>query len=397
MYFYQGTGATMQHALMRASLPAALINFLTISLGFEMLIYWALVHKRTQIGNALLYIGIFAILLGAWSALETDFAQLIITNRVACSFCTFVFLMMMSIPFMLFFHDYLQDDNPYLCPILCGLSLAQILVSITLQFAGIADLRDMLKATHIMLAIAILYFIITLFRTFRRRKQLRQIRISAVCMLVLIIAFVADLVVYYNQTDDADSLGRVAFFLFVMILGIDVSGISMRELEAGRKAMIYKELAEKDMLTQCYNRNAYLNDTLPEKLHDGLLLVTFDLNNLKYYNDTFGHGCGDQYLIDSVTIMLKVFEPLGKLYRIGGDEFCVLIEPDVPCDIERVMADFEQEEKKYNELADQIHLQVACGYAYYKAGQDADLEVTRERADILMYENKRALKGCEPR
>jgi diguanylate cyclase (GGDEF)-like protein len=151
------------------------------------------------------------------------------------------------------------------------------------------------------------------------------------------------------------------------------------------------------MLTRCYNRNAYHNDTLPEKLHDGMLLVTFDLNNLKYYNDTFGHACGDQYLIDSVSIMQKIFEPLGKLYRIGGDEFCVLIEPDVPCDMNQVLDDFTREENAYNEQSEQIHLQVACGYAYYKAEHDVDLEETRERADILMYENKRALKGCEPR
>jgi diguanylate cyclase (GGDEF)-like protein len=216
-------------------------------------------------------------------------------------------------------------------------------------------------------------------------------------MVILTFSFLADLVSYYHHNEDADTVGRLGFFLFILALGLDASSASLHELEEGRKARIYKELAEKDMLTHCYNRNAYHNDTLPGKLHDGLLLVTFDLNNLKYYNDTFGHACGDQYLIDAVAIMQKVFVPFGKLYRIGGDEFCVLIEPEVRCDMNQVLDDFIREENDYNTTSTQIHLQVACGYAYYKAEHDVDLEETRERADVLMYQNKRALKGCEPR
>jgi diguanylate cyclase (GGDEF)-like protein len=216
-------------------------------------------------------------------------------------------------------------------------------------------------------------------------------------MLVLTASFVTDMIAYYNEADDADAFGRFGFFLFILALGVDASAISLHELEEGRKAVIYKELAEKDMLTHCYNRNAYHNDTINEKLRDGMLLVTFDLNNLKYYNDTFGHACGDQYLVDAVSIMQKVFEPFGRLYRIGGDEFCVLIAPDIPCDIYQVLEDFTAEEKAYNEQSTQIHLQVACGYAYYKAEHDVDLEETREgmRATLSPHPSKtQKIKSC---
>jgi diguanylate cyclase (GGDEF)-like protein len=396
-YFYRGTGSAMMLSLLRSSLLSGLISFLNVSLGFVMFIYWVVVHKRTQLGNAILYLGIFAILLGTWSALETDFAQVVLQNRVASSFTIFECLLLMAVPFILFFHDYLQDDNPYLCPIFCSLSLILIITSTALHFARVCDLRDLLKFIHGMLGLGMLYFFITLIRTILKKKHLRQIKVSIFGMVILVVSFAADMIAYYNHTTDADSIGRIGFFIFIFSLGIDASGASLHELEEGRKAMIYKELAEKDMLTRCYNRNAYHNDTLPGTIRDGLLLVTFDLNNLKYYNDTFGHACGDQYLIDSVGIMQKVFEPYGKLYRIGGDEFCVLIQPDVPCDMVQLLEDFNKAENDYNEHSETIHLQVACGFAYYKAEHDVDLEETRERADILMYENKRALKGCEPR
>jgi diguanylate cyclase (GGDEF)-like protein len=303
----------------------------------------------------------------------------------------------MSIPFMLFFHDYLQDDNPYLCPILISASLVQSLVVLILHFTKIAYMRETLLSTHIMMAVALGYLIITFCRTLRKHKLRSQVRVSAVGMSVLSIAFIADMVAYSYHVNDSDMFGRIGFFIFILVLGVDATAASQREIEAGRKAMLYKELAEKDMLTNCYNRNSYLDDISGDKLEDGLLLVTFDLNNLKYYNDTFGHACGDQYLMDSATIMQEVFGSIGKLYRIGGDEFCVLIEPKTRCDIKQLLDEFIRQQERYNELPGQIHLQIACGYAQYHADSDADLEATRERADIRMYENKRALKGCEPR
>lgn len=74
-----------------------------------------------------------------------------------------------------------------------------------------------------------------------------------------------------------------------------------------------------------------------------LLLFVFDLNNLKYYNDKFGHDCGDQYITDAVHILQKVFSRYGKLYRIGGDEFCVLIDDHNTCDISHLISCLRKE------------------------------------------------------
>ena len=80
----------------------------------------------------------------------------------------------------------------------------------------------------------------------------------------------------------------------------------------------------KDILTGCYNRNAY-DENLGHDTETGKSqVVTFDLNDLKYCNDTYGHQCGDKYLCDSATIIRSVYGRYGKVYRIGGDEFCIL-------------------------------------------------------------------------
>jgi two-component system cell cycle response regulator len=56
-----------------------------------------------------------------------------------------------------------------------------------------------------------------------------------------------------------------------------------------------------------------------------LLLMLFDLNGFKAYNDTFGHPAGDALLVRLATALnTAMTEHGGSAYRLGGDEFCVL-------------------------------------------------------------------------
>ena len=62
------------------------------------------------------------------------------------------------------------------------------------------------------------------------------------------------------------------------------------------------------------------------------MLVLFDLNGFKTYNDTFGHPAGDALLARLAAKLAAAVEPGGAAYRMGGDEFCVLLpapEPDI--------------------------------------------------------------------
>jgi diguanylate cyclase (GGDEF)-like protein len=393
MTFYKGDCYAMYYSLIKGSLFSIIICAINIILGIAMIIYWIFMYRRSKIGNEVISLGIFAVLWGIWSALETNFAQLLFINREAWSFVSPVMMMLMSVPFMLFFHDYLEDKNPYLCPSLIKLSLIQIIVVMFLNFTKIAYVRETILSTQLMMALSVAYYFITLGHTYKEKGISMRVKVSLVGSIALGGAFFMDMIAYNSHMSDSDTFGRLGFLVFFLSLGGSSAVNTLREAKAGQEAMIYKELAEKDMLTGCYNRNAYLNDTGPDNLKDGLLLVTFDLNNLKYYNDTFGHACGDQYLCDAVSIMQQVFGPLGKLYRIGGDEFTVLIPPENPCEMEHVLVDFVLKEQAYNKTSELINLQVACGYARYQAEQDFDLEETRERADILMYKNKKELKG----
>jgi diguanylate cyclase (GGDEF)-like protein/PAS domain S-box-containing protein len=83
-----------------------------------------------------------------------------------------------------------------------------------------------------------------------------------------------------------------------------------------------------DPLTGLGNRRSLLSDLdlglIEATTARPLVLVLFDLDGFKTYNDTFGHPAGDSLLIRVAKRLERVLEGQASTYRIGGDEFCVL-------------------------------------------------------------------------
>jgi two-component system, cell cycle response regulator len=90
-----------------------------------------------------------------------------------------------------------------------------------------------------------------------------------------------------------------------------------------------------DELTGLGNRRM-LTEDLDEVMADASeadprLLVIYDLNGFKLYNDSFGHPAGDSLLARLGRNLAATVAPWGKAYRMGGDEFCALMTPgDTP-------------------------------------------------------------------
>jgi two-component system cell cycle response regulator len=89
--------------------------------------------------------------------------------------------------------------------------------------------------------------------------------------------------------------------------------------------------ASADALTGLGNRRALARE-LEHRLaaaDDGnpLVLVLFDLDGFKQYNDTFGHPAGDALLARLGGTLETYLKGRGVAYRMGGDEFCALLRP----------------------------------------------------------------------
>ena len=90
-----------------------------------------------------------------------------------------------------------------------------------------------------------------------------------------------------------------------------------------------------DALTGLGNRRKLAED-LEKRLEDRRhsILVLFDLNGFKQYNDAFGHPAGDALLQRLATKLQAALSDDAAAYRLGGDEFCVLRALEADADVE---------------------------------------------------------------
>lgn len=160
------------------------------------------------------------------------------------------------------------------------------------------------------------------------------------------------------------------------------------------------KLAFKDSLTKVGNKTAYdeVVSIIEGDIAVGVAafgIVVMDVNNLKYANDTYGHEVGNMLLLDAATTMRRVFGS-DSVYRIGGDEFAVILQGDRIAEMEKLSEKFETEISNFNESDEknyEMKLQVAIGFTEFKKDEDLFYTDVFKRADKLMYLKKKIQKG----
>ena len=158
-----------------------------------------------------------------------------------------------------------------------------------------------------------------------------------------------------------------------------------------------KKMAYRDPLTGVRNANAYkeVKFSLEERIRDKILselgVIVFDLNNLKYVNDNYGHEMGDKYIQRSCKLICTTFKH-SPVFRIGGDEFVTLLEGD---DYENRDALFAQFNSIIEENLRKGGPVVAGGMSVYHSGIDDSYDTVFKQADAKMYARKKELKGTD--
>ncbi|MBR3234537.1 MAG: GGDEF domain-containing protein [Atopobiaceae bacterium] len=154
-----------------------------------------------------------------------------------------------------------------------------------------------------------------------------------------------------------------------------------------------KQIAYTDALTGVKSKFAYtekeaeLDQAIREGSVSDLAVVVCDVNGLKYVNDTYGHAAGDEYLCAACKLICEMYDH-SPVYRIGGDEFVILVQGD----------DYERREQIFAEFNKRVEENIAQGRAVVSAGMadfephDEQLYVVFHRADQRMYERKARLK-----
>lgn len=152
-----------------------------------------------------------------------------------------------------------------------------------------------------------------------------------------------------------------------------------------------------DHFTGVMNRNAYERDLVHWNHHRGTFAAAcsmVDLNHLKKMNDSCGHAAGDAMISSCAGILKHSMPKDARIYRIGGDEFAVLITGRTKEEVAEIFASMEQICAKMNK-GKEHPLTFAVGTAFYDPKMDAGLTDTFARADKIMYERKEEMHLSE--
>ncbi len=153
-----------------------------------------------------------------------------------------------------------------------------------------------------------------------------------------------------------------------------------------------QQLGETDKTTSCYNKNKYaqmIREVYPQVEH--VAVIFWDINHLKEINDTYGHVHGD-YVISSIAdCIYELASERRKAYRVGGDEFIMVIENPEAHEAEQVIAACNEKVAVKSSLS-RLPLSVAVGCAY---GTGRQIQELVQMADEQMYQTKKAMHAAE--
>lgn len=198
---------------------------------------------------------------------------------------------------------------------------------------------------------------------------------------------------------------RVILFTIIIIpvlgsmIQISLPKVSILWMSVSMSFVIYyiflRELQFKyDIQTGIRNRSAFEKEIrILEQEYQSSAIVIVDINNLKNINDHWGHRAGDEIIKQTAKMIETSFIKLGKAFRIGGDEFCVLCKDIPQLQMNQALEQLDQSLRQLNEKRDDHdHIELAYGYSYYHKEKNVTIYSVFDNADKAMYENKARMK-----
>ena len=372
------------------------LSLVTILFGIIVVVSSILGRIYKQKDSGLLFLGITALLMGSWFLGDSGMLQLLTKNTYLTTRITFISTLLNPISFALYIRETVQmTKKRFLTDFLTALLILNAIICMTLEHLDILGIRDTLPISTLLLAIFIIYnmaiFIIELIY-YKNKNAASEIRAIFIYFFFGILETVFFIINKQKGSSYFMLIGTTAYIVMSLLN-------RYKEYTERRKVKEDKEYFERvaytDALTGAYNRAGFYRDLKAITDPEGYFIIQADTDRLKYINDYFGHANGDRAIIDTYKVLCKNFCEIGTVYRIGGDEFSVIVKSTGRDEIEKIM------EQVKNDVAlvaeDRIYdFSVSFGAVMYDSSSDKDINATIVRADRKMYEDKKRLRDTVP-
>lgn len=386
---YLGEEHEVAIKLLRDNWYALLFTVFSFLIGAGALIIgcWLIKGISKEMRHCLMCFGIFVLITGVWVLTDSELL-LFVTGKVeAVSLISFISFMIMPV-FLLLFLQYILGENrvfSILCWLFVIAASAYMASYLIPAFPGYL----LLIPTHLLCVFSVI-FVLRLGRKKLKIGKNEKVKwvmegfgLLSVCVFLALVLF------YINPTSPYSNMYCLGMSVFILCLMRAMLSGLYGQVEEKANMAAYKRLAYMDAMTGLENRAAFMEaQNRAEDIAD-LSCIMFDVNNLKQINDAYGHEGGDRVIITAAHTSRDAFGEIGTCFRIGGDEFVVLLTEKSEKQVRAALESLKESlaEKKRSGF---VSVDIAAGYAVRHGAETVDQMV--QRADALMYEEKRRMK-----
>lgn len=282
-------------------------------------------------------------------------------------------------------------------------SVLNITLGITIAFtAGTAprffpEGNLMLSSAIFLVASLVLFFV---YYSFYHRQRsaveptVRRNLTSAAVMIVLALICVLGRAVFGETGTFARVILTIgaAYYMMTQMYNYFVF-VSESHARKGENKELSR-IAYEDALTGLYNRACWdekMNEL--DRQDDDYCIISLDLDGLKTINDTKGHLAGDRLIVKFAEVLYASFPDPCFAARIGGDEFCVIIEGESEEEVKERLEAMEKGLEELDRKERGINHRCSYGYALSEGVAGAKSHNLYLDADAKMYEMKTSHKA----
>lgn len=382
--------------------PKIIINFIATKYGttlilnilcllislLSMLTYISL--SKTLINLKKLYFIMLSIILASlWVIFDNKFLQFLFPFSNLMYNLSFLCSSTFIIPTMYYLNITLVENKKEktILNFLILINIIYLVLKILLDLFTIIAFTDARNYNYFIYFFNCLYLLFLSIKYFKNDNN--KFNINLLIIPTFIVCYTINILIYVFNEDFYN--GQFVLLGICIILSIllykNISFI-LTNISQSYEVLRYKEISMKDTMTKTFNKSTFLTDIeniIPNK---NTVILIADINNMKFINDSYSYSDGDDAIINCATILNNNFTDIGKIYRIGGDEFAIICENISENILTEKIANtnsdifFKNDNISYS-------LSISLGYSYFDGKIDKNFMDTIKRADNNMYNQKK--------
>ena len=383
------------YTLADASVDIYFIGFISF-LGVILLILsvMLIINKYTKYIVDCLSLSIFTFILCTWLLCNISSIHFIIKDAVILFLIYLTMLYAILLPIFILLRNKCSHFVKLFDALFIGM-IALMIINFTLAVTTDIKLTESLVSLHVAIVVCLVLCVFAVAMEYYKygNKNLKALLVSG---YIFGVGVTFTLISYYFPQFRLNMFNydihiKIAMIIFVLINSVSyVQQVIIATIKTN-ESEIYRKLAFTDLMTMLKNRSAYDHflDTLTEEIFEYISIIEVDIDGLKYTNDNFGHSYGDELIKEVSSIIKEVFGDFGECFRIGGDEFeIILLNKDKQFVLGLI--DSFNELIAVRKLSNNRSIHVSIGYTFDDGQLTTYDSITNiiNVTDRLMYENK---------